>query len=62
MDKDEKAAVVQEWRRMKGLTVSEAAGVCGVTRTTVWRWERGLSSPPRRRWLEMLEDLAGRGL
>lgn len=57
MDRVEKAGIVREWRRVKGYTVSEAAVRCGVTRTTIWRWERGRTVPPRRRWMEILEEL-----
>ena len=57
MNADEKAAVIREWRRVLGLTVVEAAVRMKVTRTTVWRWERGACSPPRGKWVEVLEEL-----
>ena len=46
MDEEEVlAANVRRLRREKGLTVAELADRVGVSRPTIWSWEKGKTSP-----------------
>ena len=46
MDEEEfLAANVRRLRREKGLTVAELADRVGVSRPTIWSWEKGKTSP-----------------
>jgi len=46
-------------RERLGLTVDEFAAAIGANRTTVWRWERG-ETTPHMLYLRAMRELAGK--
>ena len=44
------SALLRLWRYESGLTLKEVASAVGVSRPTVWGWEKGKARPGREKW------------
>jgi transcriptional regulator with XRE-family HTH domain len=44
------SALLRLWRYEAGLTLKDVAGAVGVSKPTVWSWEKGKARPGRDKW------------
>ena len=36
---------LKEWRRLRGITMEDLAKMVGVSKVTIWKWEKGTTEP-----------------